>query len=59
MKVEKLRKRVEKGSKKKKCCKSKPRCRCCPVVIHRLRKQGACSLDDKALKKAVKKARQW
>ncbi|APT84395.1 hypothetical protein [Corynebacterium aquilae] len=59
MSVQKLRKKAEKGLKKKKCCKSKPRCKGCPVVLHRLCKQNAFELDDKALKKAIKKARQW
>ena len=55
----KVRRCVDKGKKKKKCCRSKKRCISCPVVINRLQKQGAIALDDEALKKAVKKARKW
>ena len=44
---------------KKKCCRSKKRCKTCPVVLHRLRKSGALKLDDKALAKALANARKW
>ncbi|MDO4910601.1 MAG: hypothetical protein Q3972_02520 [Corynebacterium sp.] len=59
MKAQKFRKMLEKGPKagKKKCCKSSPRCKKCPKVIHSLTKVNALELDDKALKKAIKKAR--
>lgn len=56
MNMVKLRKRVEHGGKKK-CCRSKKRCKTCPVVLHRLRKSGALNLDDKALAKALANAR--
>lgn len=55
----KMRRRIESGSTKKKCCRSKPRCKKCPTVLHRLRKQGALQLDDAALKAAFIKARKW
>ena len=55
----KMRRRIETGSMKKKCCRSKPRCKKCPTVLHRLRKQGALQLDDAALKAALIKARKW
>lgn len=42
---------------KKKCCKSRPRCRKCPVVAQRLTKAGAGELTGKDLKRAVKRAR--
>jgi len=58
VKMDKLRKKASKGGKKK-CCRSKKRCKICPVVIHRLRKSGAFELDDAALAKALKKARKW
>lgn len=54
-----LRQRLERGKVKKKCCKSSPRCKSCPVVLHRLKKQKAHKLDDAALKKAFKKARKY
>ncbi|MCQ9370695.1 hypothetical protein NQ024_05420 [Corynebacterium sp. 35RC1] len=59
MSMVKLRERVERGKVKKKCCKDNPRCKSCPVVVHRLKKQGALKLDDAALAKAFKKARKW
>ncbi len=55
----KLRRRIETGSMKNKCCRSKPRCKKCPTVMHRLRKQGALQLDDAALRAALVKARKW
>jgi hypothetical protein len=42
---------------KKKCCKSRPRCRRCPVVVSRLFKAGAGDLTGKELERAVKRAR--
>jgi len=45
------------GKVKKKCCRSRPRCKRCPVVALRLERAGAASLAGKALKKALKKAR--
>jgi hypothetical protein len=45
------------GKVKKKCCRSRPRCRKCPVVALRLAKAGAETLTGKDLKRAVKRAR--
>lgn len=45
------------GKLKKKCCRSKPRCKRCPVVAMRLEKWGAAELRGKQLKKVVKRAR--
>lgn len=62
MDMDKLRKKAAKaakGGKRKKCCRSKPRCKGCPVVLHRLNKGGCLELDDAALKKALKKARAY
>lgn len=44
---------------KRKCCRSDPRCKRCPVVYHRLLKSGALELEGKALKQAWKEARRW
>ncbi|MCA1671607.1 MAG: hypothetical protein LC799_05200 [Actinobacteria bacterium] len=45
------------GKLKEKCCRSRPRCKRCPVVALRLERAGAASLTGKQLKKALKKAR--
>ena len=45
------------GKLKGKCCRSRPRCKRCPVVALRLERAGAASLTGKQLKKALKKAR--
>jgi hypothetical protein len=45
------------GKVKKKCCRSRPRCRKCPVVATRLAKAGAHDLTGTDLKRAVKRAR--
>jgi hypothetical protein len=45
------------GKVKKKCCKSRPRCKKCPVVALRLGKAGAHDLTGKELKRAVRLAR--
>ena len=50
---------------KKRCCKSRPRCKRCPVVLKRLEKQGlaertgrfAYELSPDLTKKAMKAAR--
>lgn len=50
---------------KKKCCKDKPRCKKCPVVLKRLADRGHADrqdlrtylVDKKIPKKALKKAR--
>ena len=49
----------EAGAKraKKKCCRSTPRCRGCPVVLMRAAKAAEAGLTGKDLAKAVKRAR--
>lgn len=42
---------------KKKCCKSKPRCLKCPVVVHKMQKAERHGLSGKELKKALRRAR--
>ena len=43
---------------KKKCCRSKPRCKRCPVVIHQVRKAERNGLRGKEIDKVYKRARQ-
>lgn len=57
MDMAKFRRKAAKGKAKKKCCKDKPRCKSCPVVLKRLEKANAFELDDASLKKALKHAR--
>ena len=46
------------GAKKvKKCCRSTPRCRGCPVVLLRTARLADAGLSGKDLKKAIKRAR--
>jgi hypothetical protein len=42
---------------KKKCCRSTPRCKGCPVVLMRTARLQESGLTGKDLKKAVKRAR--
>ena len=42
---------------KKKCCRSKPRCKRCPVVVHQVRKAERNGLRGKELTKVFKRAR--
>jgi hypothetical protein len=42
---------------KKKCCRSKPRCKRCPVVVSRVRKAERNGLRGKQLVKVYKRAR--
>jgi hypothetical protein len=42
---------------KKKCCRSKPRCTRCPVVLHHVRKAERNGLHGKELTKVFKRAR--
>lgn len=42
---------------KKKCCRSKPRCRRCPVLALRRTKLEEAGLTGKKLKQAIKEAR--
>lgn len=43
---------------KKKCCRSKPRCKKCPVVVHQVRKAERNGIRGKDLAKVFKRARQ-
>jgi hypothetical protein len=40
---------------KKKCCRSKPRCKRCPVVLHEVRKAELSGLRGKQLEKVLKR----
>jgi hypothetical protein len=42
---------------KKKCCRSKPRCKRCPVVLHKVRKAELSGVRGKELAKVFKRAR--
>jgi hypothetical protein len=42
---------------KKKCCRSKPRCKRCPVVVNKVRKAELNGLRGKELVKVHKRAR--
>ncbi|GLZ46761.1 hypothetical protein Acsp06_29460 [Actinomycetospora sp. NBRC 106375] len=42
---------------KKKCCRSTPRCKGCPVVLMRAARLQESGVEGKDLKKALKKAR--
>jgi hypothetical protein len=42
---------------KKKCCRSKPRCKRCPVVVHHVRKAEHNGIRGKDLVKVFKRAR--
>ena len=42
---------------KKKCCRSKPRCKKCPVVVHQVRKAERHGIRGKDLAKVYKRAR--
>jgi hypothetical protein len=42
---------------KKKCCRSKPRCKRCPVVVHHVRKAELNGIRGKKLAKVFKRAR--
>jgi hypothetical protein len=43
---------------KKKCCRSKPRCKRCPVVVHHVRRAERNGIRGKKLIKVFKRARQ-
>lgn len=49
---------AESWKTKKKCCRSNPRCKKCPVVLTRLVKAGAFD-DGAAFKEHLKLARRW
>ncbi len=42
---------------KKKCCRSKPRCKRCPVVVTKVRKAERGGIRGKELEKVFKRAR--
>ncbi len=42
---------------KKKCCRSKPRCKRCPVVLNKVRKAELSGVRGKELAKVAKRAR--
>ncbi|BBY14653.1 hypothetical protein [Mycolicibacterium litorale] len=42
---------------KKKCCRSKPRCKRCPLVVHKVQKAEHLGLRGKELEKVYKRAR--
>lgn len=58
-KLNKVRRAIECGPKKGKCCQDRPRCTTCPTVVHRLKNQDALALDDQALRVALVNARKW
>ena len=42
---------------KKKCCRSKPRCKKCPLVLHKVHKAELMGIRGKELNKIYKRAR--
>lgn len=42
---------------KKKCCRSQPRCKRCPVVVQKVRKAELNGIRGKRLEKVFKRAR--
>jgi hypothetical protein len=42
---------------KKKCCRSKPRCKRCPVVLHKLQKAEHNGIRGKELERIYNRAR--
>jgi hypothetical protein len=42
---------------KKKCCRSRPRCKRCPLVLHKVRKAELLGIRGKELAKIFKRAR--
>jgi hypothetical protein len=46
-----------KAKPKKKCCRSKPRCKRCPLVLSKVRKAELTGLRGKELEKVFKRAR--
>ncbi|CAN5357441.1 hypothetical protein BH09ACT7_BH09ACT7_48190 [soil metagenome] len=42
---------------KKKCCRSKPRCKRCPLVLHKVHKAELTGIRGKELEKVFKRAR--
>ncbi len=46
-----------KAKAKKKCCRSTPRCRRCPLVLHEVSQAELVGVRDEALRKVSKRAR--
>lgn len=42
---------------KKKCCRSKPRCKRCPLVLHKVHKAELMGIRGKDLQRVFKRAR--
>lgn len=42
---------------KKKCCRSKPRCKKCPLVLHKVHKAELMGIRGKELEKIYQRAR--
>ena len=51
--------KLNKLKPKKKCCRSKPRCKRCPVVHHKVTKAARAGATDKDLEKVFKHARKY
>ncbi|KMO81186.1 hypothetical protein [Mycolicibacterium obuense] len=49
--------KLTKLTPKKKCCRSKPRCKKCPLVLHKVRKAELSGVRGKDLEKVHKRAR--
>jgi hypothetical protein len=49
--------KLAKTKPKKKCCRSKPRCKRCPLVLHKVQKAEHLGLRGKELEKVFKRAR--
>ncbi|TRW79359.1 hypothetical protein FK535_22875 [Mycolicibacterium sp. 018/SC-01/001] len=49
--------KLTKLSPKKKCCRSKPRCKRCPLVLHKVDRARRNGLRGKELEKVFKRAR--
>ncbi|MDX1875352.1 hypothetical protein SBI67_24805 [Mycolicibacterium sp. 120266] len=50
-------KKLVSAKPKKKCCRSKPRCKRCPLVLHKVRKAAHAGVTGKELEKVHKDAR--
>jgi hypothetical protein len=48
-----------KAKPKKKCCRSKPRCKRCPLVLSKVHKAELVGLRGKELQKVFKRARKY
>lgn len=49
--------KLTKLTPKKKCCCSKPRCKKCPLVLHKVRKAELSGIRGKELEKVFTRAR--